>query len=138
MAMSTPQRYAAARRALPQRYLPTAALTAVLQAVGEADRSIARQDVPTAHDALVRAQNILLVLRGSLNRAVAPELVDRLDQLYDFLIRELGQANIAKSRERLQPLVPVITTLRDAFSEAAAQATGSDSTLPILQGGILG
>ncbi len=138
MAMFQLQRYAVANRALPQRHLPSAALTAVLQAVGNADRSMARQDVPGAHSSLLSAQSILLVLRGSLNRSAAPELVDQLDQLYDFLVRELGQANLEKSRARLLPLVPVITTLRDAFSAAAAQAPITESSVPVVQGGILG
>ncbi len=123
-----------AQQTIPRRGLPAAALTAVLGSIGTADRAVARGDVPAAHQALMDAQNVVLVLRGSLNHTAFPELTERLDQLYGFLLRELGQANIDKDRERLTSIVPVICTLRDAFAEASKAPTDAPETTGGWQG----
>jgi flagellar secretion chaperone FliS len=111
----------AARAVIPQQRMPAAALAGVLTYIGRADRAIAASDVPGAHDALVRAQQLLAVLRGSLDHAAHPHLTQRLDSLYAYAMTELGRANLDKDPQRLAALVPVVTVLREAW-EGAAEA----------------
>lgn len=121
-----------AKSVLPQQRLPAAALSGVLTYIGRADRAMAKGDVPGAHAALIAAQQILAVLRGSLYRPAAPELVDRLDGLYAYAMDELGRSNYEKDRERLTALVPVIATLHEAWESAATAVLGR---VPVAAGG---
>lgn len=115
--------------ALPQARYPEAALSGVLQYIGRAQRALAAGDGLTAHSALIAAQQILCLLRGALDHRAGGGLSRRLEVLYTFLIVELGRANIEKRSARLEPLVPVVATLRDGFAAAAeAQLSGSGAT----------
>jgi len=118
-----------AAKTLPPRALPGAALTGVLAWIGQAQRAIAVQDVPGAHHALLTAQQIVSTLRASLDPAPAPELVRQLQGLYDYLLRELAWANVHKDGSRLEDVVAVVGTLRDAFEQASsAVSRGPEAT----------
>ena len=54
-------------------------------------------------------------LAGSLNRAAAPELVDRLAALYDYVLRLLGEANASNRAEPLDEAGRLLGTLADAW-----------------------
>ncbi len=111
--------HSAAAALLPPQRVPATALAAVLMAIGQADRAIAAQDVPAAHEALTNAQQVLGLLRGSLNLEVGGDVAKNLDAVYGYLSTELGRANVEKSRERLAALIPLITELREAWQQAA-------------------
>lgn len=109
----------AAKAVLPRDRLPAAALGGVLTYIGRADRAIAAADVPAAHEALMAAQQVLAILRGSLDRGIDPEMTGNLDALYGYVMAELGRANIAKDAAILADLIPVVATLREAWEGAA-------------------
>ena len=111
--------HSAAAALLPPQRVPATALAAVLMAIGQADRAIAAADVPGAHEALAGAQQVLSLLRASLNHEVGGALATNLDGVYVYLVSELGRANIEKSRERLAALIPLVTELREAWQQAA-------------------
>jgi flagellar protein FliS len=123
----------AAAATLPQARYPEAALSGVLQYIGRARRAMARRDVMAAHDALIRAQQILTVLRGALNLELGGELALRLQALYTYLIGELGRANLQKDAALLEPLPAIVAPLRDAFAQAAARVLGGQAAMT--QGG---
>ncbi len=54
-------------------------------------------------------------LAGSLNRAAAPDLVDRLSALYDYVLRRLGEANASNRAEPLDEAARLLGTLADAW-----------------------
>ena len=114
----------AVKSVIPPQRLPAAALAGVLTYIGRADRAMASEDVPGAHAALVAAQQVLGVLRASLDRNAAPDLVQNLDALYGYAMDELGAANLEKDRARLASLVPVVTNLREAWEGAATAVLG--------------
>ncbi len=69
---------------------------------------------------LVNAQAIVLELRASLK----PELWSggpRLAALYDFFVREIVQANVARDAARVAKTRTLIEPLRDAWHVAAAE-----------------
>ena len=105
---------------LPQARYPEAALSGVLQYIGQARRAIARHDVPAAHTALVTAQQVLAMLRAALDFRAGGELAERLQAVYTFVSGELGQANLEKNAARLDALPAIIEPLREAFARAAA------------------
>lgn len=110
----------AARAYLPKERIPEAALGGVLTYIGRAERAIAAGDVAGAHEALVAAQQIVAVLRGSLDHAAGGALAQRLDSVYAYAMLELGRANLEKNAARLRALVPIIVPLHEAFGRAAA------------------
>ena len=107
---------------LPRERYPAAALSGVLTYIGWARRAIVGGDMPAAHDALLAAQQILALLRGSLESKADAELVARLDGLYAYVQDQLVRANLEKSDTLLTALGPIVMTLRDAWEEAAQLA----------------
>ena len=110
---------AAARAHLPKERVPEAALGGVLTYIGRADRAIAAKDPAAAHNALVAAQQIVAILRGSLDHTVEPRISANLDAIYGYVLAELGRANLEKSADRLRALIPVIAPLHEAWGKAA-------------------
>lgn len=114
----------AAHDHLPQERYPAAALAGVLTYIGQARRAIAAGDVPQAHGALIAAQQVVALLRGSLQPGAFPELAQRLDALYGFMLEQLRAANVTKSPQPLDQITPVVLSLREAWERAADLVLG--------------
>jgi flagellar protein FliS len=54
-------------------------------------------------------------LAGSLDRKAAPQLVDRLAALYDYILRRLGEANAGNRIEPLDEASRLLGTLAEAW-----------------------
>ena len=55
-----------------------------------------REDPQTAHTNLVRAQDIVVELLGSLNHEAGGQIADQLASVYDYCFRRLVTANVKK------------------------------------------
>lgn len=104
---------------LPRERYPAAALSGVLTYIGWARRAIAKGDVPAAHQSLVAAQQIVAVLRGSLEHNVDPDMAGRLDGIYAYIQEQLIRANVEKSEALLAAVGPVVASLRETWESAA-------------------
>ena len=85
-----------------------------------ADRAIDDQDLFAANQAIQHAEQIVAVLRHSLQ----PEGFaggDRLLAIYEFLTRHLVEANLSKSQTVLRECAAIVAPLRDAWRLAVAQ-----------------
>lgn len=60
----------------------------------EAKQALADKHFETAHEATVRAQNIVLELSSGLDHEIAPDLCGKLSSLYNFIYRRLIEANL--------------------------------------------
>lgn len=69
--------------------------------------------VNDAHNAIVRAQDIVLYMTQTLNPAV--EVSNNLFLMYDYFGVQLTKANIEKSDAPLLNIIPMIEELRDTF-----------------------
>ena len=78
--------------------------------------------VADAHRHLVKAQNIMVELRCSLNLS-AGELAANLDALYEFLTRSLVEANTKKDAGLVAECVQVFSPLRDGWAQACLGRT---------------
>src|SRR5262249_49115281 len=58
--------------------------------------AIERQDGKAAHENLVRAQDIVVELLGSLNREDGGQIASQLSGVYDYCFRRLILANVKK------------------------------------------
>jgi flagellar protein FliS len=87
-------------------------------------------DHPSAHENLLRAQDIIAELLGTLDLEQG-EIAERLACVYEYIHRRLVQANVRKSVEPLDEVLSYLRDLRDAWQEAialAAQTRGSPAT----------
>jgi flagellar protein FliS len=80
--------------------------------------AIVREDVAETHAALVHAQDIVGELRDSLDTDAWPAAT-QLAALYDFVLRELVEANVSKDAARVVTCHDLLVPLRDAWCEAA-------------------
>ena len=70
---------------------------------------------------LSKAHAIISELQVTLDPEKAPELSDQLNQLYDFILDRITQANLQKDMKLLEPAINVLETLKSAWSELAAK-----------------
>lgn len=89
-----------------------------LRAMRNAAVNIDRKDIPGASACLMKAQDVILELRGSLNAEAGGDLAKNLDSIYDYAHTCLIEANIKKAQQPLADSMKVISELRDAWAEA--------------------
>lgn len=71
----------------------------------------------SAHQLVIKAQNILLELMSSLNMDY--EISHNLYSLYEYFHHRLVEANIRKDGEIIKEVVKFLTDLRHTWAEAA-------------------
>lgn len=84
----------------------------------EAVGLIERKDVPAAGERLLKAQDIIDELRGSLDLSAGGDLASRLDRVYDYVYSQLVEANLKKASEPLEDAVKVLGELRTGWEAA--------------------
>lgn len=90
----------------------------LLRFLSQAKTAINERQIEPAHKALVRAQDIVLELRSTLDHEKAPELCESLSDLYTYFYSSLVEANRTKTVDKIDEILPGVQELRDAFSEA--------------------
>ena len=96
--------------------------------------AIERQDASAAHENLVRAQDIIVELLGSLNREEGGQIASQLSGIYDYCFRRLILANVKKD---VAPAREVLRIMRDlgmtwqqiALQQRQAHASGAPSSM---------
>jgi flagellar protein FliS len=83
-----------------------------------AQRSLAKNDVESAHNCLLKAQNIISELMNCLDLSF--QISEELMKLYDFLFRGLVESNIKKCAERLGDYLDLVDELRSAWIEVGS------------------
>ena len=86
-------------------------------------KKIAKNDVQSAHDHLMKAQLIVAELVNSLDMSY--EISENLLDLYEFMIKTLQEANMKKDEKLLEPLLEIVSDLRDAWNEISVSNKGS-------------
>lgn len=78
--------------------------------------SLEKNDITTTHNNLVRAQEIILYLNGSLDEN--NELSKNLEPLYDYMYRRLMEANAKKDLEIIREILEMAEGFRDTWQQA--------------------
>lgn len=74
---------------------------------------------------LIKAQNILAELQGTLNHDAGGDHAANLDRLYEYYLRRLFEANMKKKIEPVIEVEGLLRQLRDGWAEMLrAQETG--------------
>ena len=86
-------------------------------------RGIDKKDLQSSHKNLIKAQEIVTELINCLdmNYQISEELL----AIYDFILRNIEEANIRKDKEPLEPVIEMIDSLREAWKEISSTNKGS-------------
>lgn len=81
-----------------------------------AQAGIDEKDNEKAHNNIGRAQDIVLHFQSTLDMKY--EVSEGLNQLYDFMYRQLIEANIKKDKAILDEVLGLVKELRDTWAQA--------------------
>ena len=87
-------------------------------------QAILDKDVKKAHENIVKTQNIFYELMATLDVAKGGEWANSLMKVYEFITRRLTEANIKKSEEIMNEIIPLIDEVRDTWNEAYKVSKG--------------
>ncbi len=81
--------------------------------------NIENKNIQKSHEALLRAQDIIMELRSTLDPSY--QISNNLMSLYDFMRQRLIDANINKDIKPIEEALELMTDLRDTWKEAMKQ-----------------
>ncbi|MGH4141105.1 flagellar export chaperone FliS [Clostridium sp.] len=87
-------------------------------------QAILDKDVKKAHENIVKTQNIFYELMATMDVSKGGQWVESLMQVYEFIVRRLADANIKKSEEIMNEVIPLIEDVRDTWNEAYKKSKG--------------
>ncbi len=87
--------------------------------VNLAIQGIQERNVEKRNLHIKKAVSIVSEFRATLDHEVGGEMASNLDALYDFMIREMTRASIKNDTSILQPVLNILSELREAWVEAA-------------------
>ena len=92
--------------------------------IRQGQKSLENEQLEEAHNHLIRAQNILVELMGSLNFDKGGEIASNLFRIYEFMHYTLVQANVKKEPEPLGRICGQLKRLRDSWFKALKNEEG--------------
>jgi flagellar protein FliS len=108
--------------AKPERLVPML-FTGAVKFIRQADQALEKGNFPGAHQALVRAQDIVSYLQTTLNTDY--EIARNLDALYTYILERLVQANLQKDRAVLAEAGRMVEELRETWMQTLSSGTRS-------------
>ena len=94
---------------------------AAIKNVGQGRTAIDCGKHSIAHSHLMRAQEIVAMLQNTLDFQRGGDIATRLAELYGFIQRRLVAANISKSTEPLDEVLPILRQLLSAWQVVARE-----------------
>ena len=82
---------------------------------------ISAGDVAGKGRMISKAVAIIGELRSTLDHSEAPDLCESLERLYVFFQEQLSMANIKMDASLIDPVIKLMTDLRDAWSQAVRE-----------------
>jgi flagellar secretion chaperone FliS len=89
-----------------------------LRFLDRAQANIEADNVQDAHNALIRAQDIISELNTSLDHERGTDLASGLESIYTYAIERLIEANLRKQIEPVQEVRRLIAELATAWEDA--------------------
>jgi len=81
----------------------------------EAKSGLESGNLEQAHDALGRAQNIVLEMSSGLDHEVNPELCAKMSSLYNFIYRRLVEANLKREIPPIDDALKILNYQRETW-----------------------
>ena len=82
-----------------------------------AKKNIKEGKIEESHKNIIKAQNIILELQNTLDKEKGGEIAVQLESLYDYIYRELIQANLNKNTKHLNNVIPLVEELFVTYKE---------------------
>ncbi len=92
-----------------------------LEALAKAAGSIERKDIQLRTQQINKACEIIVSLKGSLNFEQGGEIAGNLDNLYDYMLRTLMQANRENDVAKVKEVSELIATVSEGWSQIPAE-----------------
>lgn len=89
----------------------------LLERIAQMKGAIEQNDIEAKHLKLNQATSIVLGLRESLNLEEGDQLAIRLDDLYDYIQRQLWSAHVNNQPERLDECSELLVEISSAWRE---------------------
>ncbi len=106
-------------------------LNGALSNIAVAKGSIERQDVSAKGEAIGQAISIVNGLRTSLDLGAGGELAVNLDNLYDYMERQLLEANIHSDPKMLEEISGLLHEIKEGWAAIPVEArAGAGSAQP--------
>ena len=86
-----------------------------IKQAGFAVEHIKKNEIEKAHNALVKAKNIVSELMSSLNMEKGGEVAKNLKTLYAFMFSQLIEANMNKESKPIVTVIGLLKELREAW-----------------------
>lgn len=86
-----------------------------------ARQAIVKKDIKTAHENILKTENIFAELMISLDRTQG-EWTDEIFRVYDFINYKLVEANLSKKVEVIDEVIPLIEEVRDLWYDVDKKA----------------
>ena len=84
-------------------------------------QAIADKDIQKAHNNIIKTEDIFTELRATLDTS-AGQWAEDMFEIYGFINQKLFEANIKKSTEIMDEIIPLIEEVRDIWYEAEKRA----------------
>jgi flagellar secretion chaperone FliS len=92
-------------------------MNGALERLTQARGAIERRDIALKGAMIGKATTIIGGLQGSLDRNPAPDYVDNLDRLYDYMQRRLLEANLKNDVTIVDEVSDLLKTLKSTWQE---------------------
>ena len=86
-----------------------------------AKKSIEDEDIQGANNYIIRSQDIIRELMNTLDREKGGEIATNLYSLYDFMNRQLIEANVNKDVEKIEVVEDMMLELLDSWKQIAGE-----------------
>lgn len=103
----------------PREKLLIMLYTGAIKFLQQGQKALTEKNYEAAHNNLVKVQNIISELNGTLNMEQGGEIAVNLRKLYDFYYQETVQANIKKDPALLDSVLEFFRSFRDIWIETA-------------------
>ena len=81
----------------------------------QAHDAMAKGDLETSCEKLIRAQNIVLEMRNGLRHEVNPKLCEQMAALYSFIYDRLVEANMKRSQTAIEEALKILHHQRETW-----------------------
>ena len=96
----------------------------------QAQEAMRNKQIEAAHINCTKAKDIIAELLATLNFEAGGDIAVQLKDIYLFLIMQIAEANAYKDPARIEPLLPVLATLQDAWSQIPDEHANTSSLPP--------
>jgi len=114
----------------PQGKLIIMLYNGAIQRAEEAKRQLEKGKLQEAHNNLLRAQDIVAELRGSLNMN-AGAVAENLSRIYEYFQHLLVTANIRKETKPIDECVTLLISMRNTWQELFDKVARENHTQPV-------